>query len=160
QLDKLAALSAKDVSVWRGGKLTSVPIAQLVVDDVIPIEPGDRILVDGRVLQSDALEIDESQLTGESDAMFKEKDSEIFSGSFCIAGSGLMVATRVGKDSTINNLSSIAKVYKNVKTPTQERISAMVELSLIIMLVIMPMLFIAGLMHDLSFLEIVRTLVV
>ncbi len=160
KLDQLAALAAKDILVWRDGQLVGVPIHDLVKDDVIPIEPGDRLVVDGRILKSDSLEMDESQLTGESDAVFKEADAEAFSGSFCIAGSGVMVVTRVGKNSTINNLSTIAKTYKNVLTPTQKRLAAVVQVALIIMLIVMPMLGIAGYLADLSTLEIVRSLVV
>ncbi len=160
KLDQLAALAAKDILVWRDGKLVGVPIHDIVKDDVMPIEPGDRLVVDGRILHSDSLEMDESQLTGESDAVFKEADSEVHSGSFCIAGTGVMIVTRVGKNSTINNLSSIAKAYKNVLTPTQRRLAALVEVALIIMLIVLPMLGIAGYLANLSTLEIVRSLVV
>ncbi|MEZ4671293.1 MAG: HAD-IC family P-type ATPase [Anaerolineae bacterium] len=160
KLDQLAAQAAKDIMVWRDGKLTGVPIHDIVKDDFIPIEPGDRLVVDGRILQSDSLEMDESQLTGESDAVFKEAGSEVSSGSFCTAGTGVMQVTRVGKDSTVNTLSSIAKTYKNVRTPTQLRISAIVEVALIIMLIVMPMLAVAGYLNDLSLLEVVRSLVV
>ena len=51
-----------------------------------------------------------------------------------------MVATQVGKNSTINKLSTIAKAYKNIKTPTQQRIQAMVELTVIVMIIAGPML--------------------
>ncbi len=160
KLDRLAALAAQDVAVWRDGQLSSVPAHDIVKDDVIPIEPGDRLVVDGRILSSSALEMDESQLTGESDAVFKEEGSEVSSGSFCIAGTGLMVATRVGRDSTINQLSTIAKTYKNVKTPTQQRISALVEITLIGMLIIGPMLFLYSLRSGEPLLQIVRNEVV
>jgi cation-transporting P-type ATPase E len=83
KLDQLAALAAKDILVWRDGKVVGVPIHDIVKDDVLPIEPGDRLVVDGCILHSDSLEMDESQLTGESDAVFKEIDSEVHSGSFC-----------------------------------------------------------------------------
>ncbi|MBI1281396.1 MAG: HAD-IC family P-type ATPase [Anaerolineaceae bacterium] len=160
KLDQLAALAAKDILVWRDGKLVGIPIHDIVKDDIIPIEPGDRLVVDGKILESDSLEMDESQLTGESDAVFKEMDSEVHSGSFCIAGTGVMVVTRVGKNSTINNLSTIAKVYKNILTPTQKRLAAVVQVALIIMLIVLPMLGIAGYLADLTTLEIVRSLVV
>jgi cation-transporting ATPase E len=160
KLDQLAALAAKDILVWRDGQLVGVPIHGIVKDDVIPIEPGDRLVVDGRILHSDSLEMDESQLTGESDAVFKEADSEVHSGSFCVAGAGVMVVTRVGKNSTINNLSSIAKVYKNILTPTQKRLAAVVQVAIIIMLIVLPMLGIAGYLANLTALEIVRSLVV
>lgn len=160
KLDQLAALAAKDIPVYRDGQLTAVPIHALVKDDVIPIEPGDRLVVDGLVLASDSLEMDESQLTGESDAVFKEVGSQVSSGSFCVAGRGVMVATQVGRNSTINQLSTIAKAYKNVRTPTQRRISAIVEVALIAMLIILPMLSLAGYLHGLPLLEIVRSMVV
>lgn len=144
KLDQLAALAAHEVRVWRDGKLIGVPIQQIVKDDLIPIEPGERLVVDGRVLASDALEMDESQLTGESDAVLKDVGDTVHSGSFCIAGSGLMQATRVGRDSTINRLSSTAKAYKRVLTPTQLRLALIVEVSVVIMVVVTPMLFIAG----------------
>ncbi len=160
KLDQLAALAAQDISVWRDGQLVGVPIHAIVKDDVIPIEPGDRLVVDGRILHSDSLEMDESQLTGESDAVFKDQGSDVQSGSFCIAGTGIMVVTRVGKNSTINTLSTIAKVYKNVLTPTQRRLAALVQIAIIIMLIVLPMLWLAGYLSNLTALEIVRSLVV
>ncbi|MCC6616839.1 MAG: cation-translocating P-type ATPase [Anaerolineae bacterium] len=144
KLDQLAALAAHDVQVWRDGKLTHIPIAEIVKDDVLPIAPGDRMVVDGRVLSSDALEMDESQLTGESDAVLKEADDQIHSGSFCIAGTGVMVATRVGKDSAINKLSTVAKTYRRVLTPTQQKLAAIVQMSVIVMAICTPMIFISG----------------
>src|SRR5690606_27820886 len=92
QLDRLAALALSDVTVIRDGTPTMISSMQIVKDDVIPIQPGDRIVVDGTLLKSDALEMDESQLTGESDAVLKNKGDQVVSGSFCIAGSGVMIA--------------------------------------------------------------------
>ncbi len=144
KLDALAALSLSDVHVYRDGVLKTVSLRELVKGDVIPLEPGDKLVVDGTIQHSDALEIDESQLTGESDSVMKNDGDPVYSGSFCIAGSGVMVATTVGKASRINQLSDVAKQYKNVLTPTQQRISLIVQLSVVIMAVCTPMLFISG----------------
>lgn len=160
KLDQLAELSQQEVQVWRDGQKQVIPMKQVVKDEVIIIEPGDRLVVDGKTLHSDALEIDESLLTGESDAIFKEPDDELFSGSFCIAGTGVMVATKVGAESNINKLSVIAKQYKKVLTPTQHKISAMVEISVVIMFIFGPMLFITGFLAGLDFLPVVRNAVV
>jgi cation-transporting ATPase E len=160
KLDQLAALAAREVRVWRDGQIVTVPIEQIAKDDVMPIEPGDRLVVDGRVLHSDALEMDEAHLTGESDAVLKDTDGLLYSGSFCVAGAGVMVATDVGRHSTINRLSTIAKAYKNVQTPTQHKIGALVELSVVAMLIFGPMLFIQGLVNEQAFLEIIKNLVV
>lgn len=160
KLDKLAALSAQTVRVWRGGELKQIPMKEVVKDDVIAIEPGDRIIVDGRVLASNAMEVDESLLTGESDAVFKEVDDNVYSGSFCVAGTGVMVATQVGRHSTINKLSAVAKQYKRTLTPTQQKVSAIVEITVLIMFIFVPMLFVAGWVARLSFLDAVRNAVV
>jgi cation-transporting ATPase E len=148
QLDRLAAQAASDVTVIRDGQRTPIPAEQIVVDDLIAIAPGDRLAVDGEIVVSDALEMDEAQLTGESDAVPKEVGDIVVSGSFCIAGSGIMRATRVGRYSTINKLSQTATRYKRVLTPTQQRIAMLVRLTVVIMLVTLPMIFIAGFLAD------------
>lgn len=148
RLDRLAALSEPEVKVIRDGRLQTINMHAVVKDDVMPIEPGDRLVVDGRVLYSDVLEMDESQLTGESDAVMKDADMPVFSGSFCVAGSGIVVAETVGKNSTINKLTTVAKAYKHVLTPTQQRISLIVRLSVFIMAVATPMIFIKGLLDQ------------
>jgi cation-transporting P-type ATPase E len=160
KLDQMASLAAQQARVWRDGQLQTIPIKQIVLDDVIELEPGDRIVVDGVVLNSDALEVDESQLTGESDAVLKNTGDPVSSGSFCIAGSGLMVATKVGRDSTLNKLSVIAKEYKNVLTPTQRKIAIIVEVSVLLMFIMGPMLFVSGFVQEVESLNLVRNGVV
>jgi cation-transporting ATPase E len=159
-LERLAAQVAHDVRVLRNGREISIPISDVVKDDVLPIEPGTRLVVDGRVLHSDSLEMDESLLTGESDAVLKEVDSRVYSGSFCIAGHGWMQATQVGENSTINKLARAAKAYRNVQTPTQRKVAALVEISVAGMLLFGPMVFIAGYVSHSSLLETVKNAVV
>lgn len=160
QLDRLAALSEQNVMCLRDGEWVEVPMRQVVKDEIIRIEPGDRLVVDGEIVKSDSLEMDESLLTGESDAIFKEPGAEVFSGSFCTAGTGIMRATRVGAESNINKLSTIAKEYKNTKTPTQVKIDITVEITVLIMFVFVPMIFITGFYVGYDFLEIIRNAVV
>jgi cation-transporting P-type ATPase E len=159
-MDRLAAMAAHDVRVYRDGQLVSVPIAGVVKDDVLPIEPGDRMVVDGTVLQADSLEMDESLLTGESDAVLKEVDDPICSGSFAIAGSGIMVATKVGEFSTVNQLSNVAKAYRNVQTPTQVKVSTFVRIAVAGMLLFGPMVVLAGYVRQEPFLETLRNTLV
>ena len=160
QLDQLAALSEQSVTCLRDGDWVDVAMRAVVKDEIIRIEPGDRLVVDGVVIQADSLEMDESHLTGESDAVGKSTDDDVFSGSFCIAGAGVMRATRVGADSHINRLSVIAKQYKVVKTPTQIKIDITVEVTVLIMLIFVPMIFVTGFHLNNEFLEIVRNAVV
>lgn len=163
RLDKLATLTVQKAFVIRNGTKEEILIRDVVKDDILILEPGTKAVVDGVVLSSDSLEMDEALLTGESDAVLKETGSEIFSGSFCTAGTGLMKAVRVGVHSNINQLTETAKEYKNVKTPTQKRLDIVVEISVIVMLTFVPLIFINNLLSmqpPLPFLETVRNAVV
>ena len=160
QLDQLAALSEQLVRCRRDGAWVDVPMRGVVLDEIIHIEPGDRLAVDGVVLQADSLEMDESHLTGESDAVHKAHEDQVFSGSFCIAGAGLMRATRVGAESHMNRLAVIAKQYKIVKTPTQIKIDITVEVAVVLMAIFVPLIFVTGFHLGNDLLEIVRSAVV
>ena len=83
-----------------------------------------------------------------------------YSGSFCIAGAGIMRATKIGAESHINRLSVIAKQYKLVKTPTQIKIDITVEVAVVIMAIFVPLIFVTGFYVGNEFLEIVRNAVV
>lgn len=160
RLDRLVAQAEQDVRVYRDGELKHIPIGQVVLDDVMPIQPGDRLPVDGVILKSDSLEMDESHLTGESDSVLKDPNSPVYSGSFCIAGTGLMRATQVGANSTINRLARTAKTYKNPLTPTQRRVMTIVDIAILLMLLLAPMLWISDSVAGLTLLEKVKNAVV
>lgn len=160
RLDRLVALSERKVRVYRDGALTGVGIRELVRDDVIPLQPGERLVVDGHVLASDALELDESQLSGESLPVLKEADDPVWSGSWCIAGTGVMVATSVGADSMINRIAQSARAWKHPLTPTQRKVMVIVDIAILLMLILAPMLWLAGSINGLSLLERVKESVV
>ena len=79
-LDRLTLLIAPKVLVVRDGAEGEIDPGQLVIDDVIRLRPGDEVPVDGRVLESDGMEVNESALTGEADAVAKGADDEVLSG--------------------------------------------------------------------------------
>jgi cation-transporting ATPase E len=160
RLDRLAALARQQVRVWRDGTLQTISMDEVVLDDILPIEPGDRLVVDGKVLKADSLEMDESHLTGESDSVLKDVGSNVFSGSFCIAGTGLMQVTQVGEHSTINRLARTAKIYKNPLTPTQRRVMTIVEIAIILMVLLTPMLWLSDSIAGLTLLAKVKNAVV
>ena len=160
KLDRLAALSARKVLVWRAGELRRLSADDVVLDDLLELRPGERVAVDGLCLSSDALEMDESQLTGESDAVHKDEGDELHSGSHCLAGSGRMRATRVGRHSSINQLAVIAKIYRRTLTPTQQTILAFVQITTLLMLVFGPMIMLASTLDEQSLLQTIRNAVV
>jgi cation-transporting P-type ATPase E len=95
-LDSLAVLTSPHVRLVRDGDLREAPLTEVVLDDVLELQPGDQVVVDGEVLEASELEVDESLLTGEAEPVVKERGHEVLSGSFVSAGSGRFRATRVG----------------------------------------------------------------
>lgn len=110
-LDRLALLSAPHATVIRDSRRQKIRIDEVVLDDLIAVGPGDQIVVDGLVVISDGLEVDESLLTGESDTVAKQHADEVLSGSFVAAGSGVYKARRVGPDAYAARLAAEAKQF-------------------------------------------------
>ncbi|MDE0066079.1 MAG: HAD-IC family P-type ATPase [Acidimicrobiaceae bacterium] len=111
-LNALAVLSAPKARVRRNGETSEIGVSGVVADDVLELAPGDQVVVDGEVISGLGLEIDESLLTGEADAVEKTAGSEVLSGSFVSAGSGTYRATRVGAESYAAKLSEDARRFK------------------------------------------------
>jgi len=110
-LDRLTLLSAPKARVIRNGTQAELPTTQVVLDDILLLSPGSQLVVDGQITASDGLELDESLLTGESDAVVKSVGDEVLSGSFVAAGTGTVRATRVGKSAYAAGLAAEAKRF-------------------------------------------------
>jgi cation-transporting ATPase E len=104
KLAALALLEQAPVRVRRDGAQVQVAPPDVVIDDVVLLSAGDKVPVDGDVIEADGLELDESLLTGEADPVVKQAGARVLSGSFAVAGSGAFVATKVGDDAYANRL--------------------------------------------------------
>ena len=115
-LDRLAVLNAPRARVVRDGSTLDVAVEQVVLDDLLDLRTGDQIPADAVVRTSVGLEIDESLLTGEADPVHKEADAEALSGSFVVAGSGIVQATAVGADAYARKLATEARRFTLVQS--------------------------------------------
>ena len=115
-LEQLQVINEPRVEVIRDAVAQAVPVERVVLGDLIAIRAGDQLVVDGAVASSTGLEVDESLLTGESDPVPKPAGSECRSGSFVVAGSGTMTATRVGADSYASRLALEARKFTLVNS--------------------------------------------
>ena len=115
-LDKLSLLTAPAVTVARSGERREVTLEEVVDGDVVELGQGTQIVADGEVLAADALEVDESLLSGESVPEAKAPGDEVLSGSFVTAGQGWYRADRIGVESYANQLAVEARRFSLVRS--------------------------------------------
>ena len=126
-LDRLAIVSQAKPVVRRDGKAEAVAPKEVVLDDIIELGPGDQIVVDGTVVETSSLEIDESLLTGEADSVPKGLDAEVLSGSYVVAGSGAYRAKKVGADAYAAKLAEEASKFTLVHSELQTGINKILK---------------------------------
>lgn len=122
-LESLVIVGEERPRVWRDGELAEVAQEDLVLDDVVRVGAGNQIVVDGVVVASDYLSVDESNLTGESDAVRKAPGDPIMSGSFVVSGSGDYEVTKVGADSYAAKLAAEASRFSLAHSQLQAGIN-------------------------------------
>jgi Cu+-exporting ATPase len=114
----LMALQPKNATVIREGKETQVPIARISVGDVVLVRPGERIPVDGEVLDGQS-SVDESMLTGEPMPVEKAPGSPVTGGTVNNEGLLKVKAERVGRDTALAQIIRMVQEAQGSKAPIQ-----------------------------------------
>ncbi|WP_328413349.1 cation-translocating P-type ATPase [Streptomyces violaceus] len=126
-LDSLALIGEVRPTVRRDGATGQVSTSEIVLDDLIEIGPGDKVVVDGVCVEADGLEIDESLLTGEADPVVKSPGDQVMSGSFVVAGGGAFQATKVGREAYAAQLAEEASRFTLVQSELRSGISTILK---------------------------------
>ncbi|HLS32994.1 MAG TPA: HAD-IC family P-type ATPase, partial [Brevibacterium sp.] len=127
-LDKLSLVNQANAKVIRDGEALEIEPSTIVRDDLVVLAPGDRVVVDGPVVQSRNLEIDESLLTGEADPVGKTPGDPVQSGSFVVAGTGVFRAEQIGAESYAARLVEEASRFKRANSQLQTAINRFIKL--------------------------------
>jgi magnesium-transporting ATPase (P-type) len=133
-LDRLALLVAPHARAVRDGSEETVPAEEVVVGDVVALRPGDQVVADGAVVESSALMLDESQLTGESRAVGKGVGDELLSGSFCVEGAGRYLVNRIGEASYASQVVGEAREFRYRRSPLEQQINRLLLVTTAVML--------------------------
>ena len=136
-IDSLSLMSAPTAIVIRDGNETEIPTDEVVLDDIMVLETGAQICADSIVVEG-SLEVNESLLTGESDAVIKQPGDKLYSGSYVVSGKCKARVDSVGKDNYIEKLSSQVRSYKKPKSDLLK------SLSLIIKVMAVPVIVLGG----------------
>jgi len=126
-LDRLAVLAAPVARVVRDGTSRECTVEEVVLDDIVDLRTGDQVPADGIVTLAVGLEIDESLLTGEADAIDKTPGDEVLSGSFVSSGSGRFQATRVGAEAYARQLATEARRFELTKSELVDGINTLLR---------------------------------
>lgn len=110
-IDKLSLISAPKAIVLRDGEQKEIAIKDIVLDDLTILSSGSQICADAIVVEG-SIEVNESLITGEPDAIQKNPGDEIMSGSFVVSGTAKAQVEHVGADNFATKISSGAKYFK------------------------------------------------
>jgi Cu+-exporting ATPase len=115
---KLMGLQAKTARVIRNNQEVDVPIAQVVLGDIVLVRPGEKIPVDGEIVEGSST-IDEAMVTGESVPVKKHPGDEVIGATINKTGSFKFRATRVGKDTFLAQIVKLVQQAQGSKAPIQ-----------------------------------------
>ena len=115
---KLIGLQARDARVIRDGIEMDIPIQEVQINDVILVRPGEKIPVDGEVIEGASM-VDEAMVTGESVPVKKQPGDEVIGATINKTGSFKFRATRVGKDTVLSQIVQLVQQAQGSKAPIQ-----------------------------------------
>lgn len=117
-IKKLIGLQAKTARIVVKGKEMDIPIDQVVIGNVIRVRPGEKIPVDGEILEGES-SIDESMVTGESIPADKQKGDAVIGGTINKTGTFLYKATKVGQETMLAQIIKLVQEAQGSKAPIQ-----------------------------------------
>ncbi len=125
-IDKLSLISAPKAHVVRNGTLSEIAVNEIVLDDVLYLQAGNQVCADC-VVSDQAVEVNESLLTGESDTITKNIGDLLLSGSFIVSGSCHAVVENVGEENYATKIASQAKYEKEQNSAIMRSLNLIVK---------------------------------
>ena len=155
QLDRLQMLGRDTVWVIRDGQDTELQPEHVVRGDLVRVRPGTQLVVDGTVVEG-VIEVDESLLTGESEAQLRTTGESLLSGSHCVGGGGLQLAQDVGATSYANRLTAEARRDSTDTTPLQRQVAFCVRLVMVVVALMAGAIMLQAALERLSLVRVVQ----
>lgn len=122
-LEKLKALLIRTAKVEHNNEVHDVPLDRIQVGDILHLGRGDQVPADGHLLSAEALEVNEAFLTGESASIPKAINSNVYAGSFVVAGQARLKVVTRGDETRIAEMTSSVKRLRTRTTPIQRSLS-------------------------------------
>ena len=126
-ISKLQLISTPTVTAIRNNEQVEVNVCDIVVDDIVVLTPGREITTDSILIEGE-VEVNESQLTGESVPIRKQIGDVLYSGSFVVSGNCYCRVEKVGAENAIEKLSEQAKEYKKPKSQILTTVTGLIKI--------------------------------
>lgn len=125
-LDKLSIIAESSITVMRDGKLCDIHMEDIVLDDIMVLKSGAQICSDA-IIKEGRLELNESNVNGESDVIVKRTGDFIYSGSYILSGQAIAQVEHVGEDNYATSIMKDAKVFKKHKSELRDSINFIIK---------------------------------
>lgn len=129
-LEKLKDFSQANCNVIRNSEITAIKTEDVVVGDSLMVEEGTSIVADGIIVHSNDFSVNESILTGESLAVFKDKTKEdnfIYNGTTVASGLAIVTVTHIGNQTKLGKIGESLASIQEEKTPLEVQINSFVK---------------------------------
>lgn len=133
-LESLRKMASPDATVIRDGQTTIVESKDITVGDIVILEAGDNIPADGRLIESESLQVQEGSLTGESvaseknntvlneDTPLADRVNMVYSGTLVTYGRGKFLTTAIGEDTEMGKVARLIQNATSKQTPLQKKL--------------------------------------
>lgn len=162
-LDSLQAMSAPLARLMRDGRKQELPAAEIVPGDILLLEAGDVTAADGRILENYSLQVNESALTGEAEAVNKtdrvlpaeslslgDRRNMVYSGSLVTYGRAAVLVTATGMQTEMGNIAHLLESAQKKLTPLQARLNDFSKKLSIAVLAVCAVVFLLGLWRNMT----------
>ncbi len=165
-LKKMSAVPAK---VLREGKLTEINAEEIVVGDIVFLDAGDLIPIDGKIVRSTQLLIDESALTGESVSIEKkmgvlpentilgDRTNMVFKGTYVFKGNAYILVCSTGMQTELGKIASLVQTSDQAATPLEKKLDVFSKKLIKITVGLVVLIFFVGLLNGQHFMEMLET---
>ena len=126
-IQALKKLSAQRVTVIRNGKEIKITDEEIVVDDIMWLEEGEHIAADGKIISSNDFSVNESLITGETFAVYKNANDDVFKGTLVTSGSATVRVSTVGEKTMFGEIGLSLQEIAVAKTPLQTQIQSFIR---------------------------------
>lgn len=157
-VDSIKKLISNKSKVYRDGKVMYIDSTYLVPGDIVVLEAGDKVPADGVLIEEKGLEINESQLTGESFPVQKDQNNlKVFMSTIVTSGRGLFRVEQTGMKTEIGKITEYVSEKNSDKTPLEKEFKLLTNKIIILVCITCIVVLFTGLLKGVSLIEMIKT---